>query len=51
MTEDSGAFKTNQLNSQQVPAFVMFPPRPLPSSRTLQQSFSRLPVGIRRDHF
>jgi hypothetical protein len=44
LTEDSGAFKTNQVNSQQVPAFVMFPPRPLPSSRTIRESFSGLPV-------
>jgi hypothetical protein len=43
LTEDSGAFKTNQVNSPQVPAFVMFPARPLPSSRTLQESFSGLP--------
>jgi hypothetical protein len=40
LTEDSGAFKTNQPNSQQVPAFVMFPAPPLPSSRTIQQSFA-----------
>jgi hypothetical protein len=45
LTEDSGAFKTNQVNSQQVPAFVMFRARPLPSSRTIQESFSGLPDG------
>jgi hypothetical protein len=27
MAEDSGAFKTNQANSRQVPAFVMIPAR------------------------
>jgi hypothetical protein len=45
LTEDSGAFKTNQVNSQRVPAFVMFPPRPLPSSRTIWESFSSPPAG------
>jgi hypothetical protein len=45
LTEDSGAFKTNPVNSQQVPAFVMFPARPLPSSRTIQESFSGLSAG------
>jgi hypothetical protein len=45
LTEDSGAFKTNQPNSQQVPAFVMFPASPLPSSRTIQQSLAGRPAG------
>jgi hypothetical protein len=45
LTEDSGAFKTNQVNSQQVPAFVMFPARPLPSGRTIAESFCGLPAG------
>jgi hypothetical protein len=51
LTEDSGAFKTNQVNSQQVPAFVMFPALPLPSSRTIRESFCGLPARELPDHF
>jgi hypothetical protein len=43
MTEDSGAFKTNRVNSRPVPAFVMFPLRPLQASRTVAETPSGLP--------
>jgi len=46
LTEDSGAFKTNQVNSQQVPAFVMVPAGPLPRNLTGSGNLSGMPQGI-----
>jgi len=45
MAEDSGAFKTNPVNSCQIPAFCNGPGAALQRSLTGQETFSGMPAG------
>jgi hypothetical protein len=45
MAEDSGAFKTNQANSRQIPAFYHAPGAALPRCRTIRTNAIKVPAG------
>jgi hypothetical protein len=51
MAEDSGAFKTNPLNSGRIPAFVMIRERSCNLASTVKERLLDMPPGIHAADF